>query len=131
MSESHFIFLERIQDFPGGANPRGDCQHILPPATKLRQGNVFTPVCHSVHRGGVCLWSRGVSTTPPGQTPPADPPGRHPLGRHPLADTPSLGRHPWADTPRAVRAGIRRSTSGRYASYWNAFLFGLFSPKTA
>ena len=23
----------------------------LPAATKLRQGNVFTPVCHSVHRG--------------------------------------------------------------------------------
>ena len=34
---------------------------FLPPATKLRQGNVFTPVCHSVHRGrgslsgGLCL----------------------------------------------------------------------------
>ena len=24
---------------------------FLPPATKLRQGNVFTPVCDSVHRG--------------------------------------------------------------------------------
>ena len=24
---------------------------LLPPATKLRQGNAFTPVCHSVHRG--------------------------------------------------------------------------------
>ena len=24
---------------------------FLPPATKLRQGNVFTPVCHSVHGG--------------------------------------------------------------------------------
>ena len=31
----------------------------LPPATKLRQGNVFTLVCDSVHReGGLCL---GVS----------------------------------------------------------------------
>ena len=41
---------------------------FLPPATKLRQGNVFTPVYHSVHRG--------VCHTPPwadiplGQTPP-------------------------------------------------------------
>ena len=26
----------------------------LPPATKLRQGNVFTRVCDSVHRGGLC-----------------------------------------------------------------------------
>ena len=44
---------------------------FLPPATKLRQDNVFTPVCHSVHRG--------VSATP-GQTPPqADtPPGQTP-----------------------------------------------------
>ena len=25
---------------------------LLPPATKLGQGNIFTPVCHSVHRGG-------------------------------------------------------------------------------
>ena len=24
---------------------------FLPRATKLRQGNVFTPVCYSVHRG--------------------------------------------------------------------------------
>ena len=35
---------------------------LLPPATKLRQGNVFTPVCHSV-TGGL--------PHPPGQTPPA------------------------------------------------------------
>ena len=31
---------------------------LLPSATKLRQGNVFTPVCDSVHRGGGSL-SRG------------------------------------------------------------------------
>ena len=44
---------------------------FLLPATKLRQGNAFTPVCHSVHRGGVYLWSRGVSATHiPDQTPP-------------------------------------------------------------
>ena len=67
--------------------------------------------------------------------------GRHPPGRHPWADTPhpgTRGRPPWADTPLGrhppgqtppgqtppctVHAGIR-STSGRYASHWNAFLF--------
>ena len=77
---------------------------LLLPATKLRQCNVFTPVCHSVHGGGVCntpLWA-----DPPGQT-------RLPSG----ADTPRQ------TPPHAVHAGIR-STSGRYASYWNAFLFG-------
>ena len=38
----------------------------LPPATKLGQGNVFTPVCHSVH-GGVCH-THTPGETPPGQT---------------------------------------------------------------
>ena len=46
---------------------------LLPPATKLQQGYVFTPVCHSVHRG--------VSATlpPPGWTSPSQTP---PVGRH-------------------------------------------------
>ena len=37
----------------------GECQPqrsganlLLPQVTKLRQGNIFTGVCHSVHRGG-------------------------------------------------------------------------------
>ena len=42
---------------------------FLPPATKLRQGNVFTPVCHSVH-GGM------RASMPP-------PPGTHSRGSHP------------------------------------------------
>ena len=63
----------------------------------LGQGNVFTPICHSVHRrvyssmqwgrgclplgpGGVCLWVWGCL----------------PLGRG-MYTTP-LSRHPWADT---------------------------------
>ena len=34
--------------------------HSLLPATKLWEGNIFTPVCHSVHRrGGLCLGRRG------------------------------------------------------------------------
>ena len=67
--------------------------------------------------------------------------GRHPLSRHPPWQTPHWADTPWADTPQAytplgrhptaqcmlrytphpVHAGIW-STSGRYASYWNAFL---------
>ena len=51
---------------------------LLPPATKLRQGNVFTPVSLSVHGagGGLCLCTTGHMTResllgrPPGQTPP-------------------------------------------------------------
>ena len=76
---------------------------LLPPEKKLRQGNVFTPVCHSVHGGGCLphpLWPEADTLlgrhpsgqTPPGQTPPGTPPP-------PWADTPrhtptTLGRHP-------------------------------------
>ena len=67
----------------------------------------FTPVCRSF-----CSRGRGVpvplhaGTHPPGQV--------HPPGRYPQAGTPLCALH----------AGIR-STSGRYASHWNAIL--LFS----
>ena len=64
---------------------------FLPSATKLRQGNVFTPVCHSVHKGGSASMHAGI-----------DPLGRHPPGRHPQGDTP-LGRPPRADTPPSRR----------------------------
>ena len=95
---------------------------------QLRQGNVFTRVCHSVHgRGGrhqrsflrLCFYTclsvhRGVYPIACWDTPPS------------LADTPPLPLPSWADTPQvdtpsAVHAGIW-STSGRYASHWNAIL---------
>ena len=60
------------------------------------QGNVFTGICHSVHRGRGC-----VADTPSGQTPL----GRHPPGTHtlpsacwdtppPRAATAANGTHP-------------------------------------
>ena len=71
-------------------------------------------------------WSRhpplGAYTPPWEQTPPQKqtPPQE--------ADTPPRGRHPLgADTPHPpseAGSGIR-SMSGRYASYWNAFLFDI------
>ena len=58
----------RIQDSPDRERPpRGFGKILLlPPATKLQQGNVFTPVCHSVHRG----WQTPLLGRPPMQTPP-------------------------------------------------------------
>ena len=125
----------------------------------LWQGNIFAPVCYSVHRGG-STWEgtpwAGTPNPPPAGTPP---PGRYtplagtpprqvqplmqvPPGRYTLwAGTPPAGTHPTGQVhppgrytrpgqvhPRqvhrpAMHAGIR-ATSGRYASYWNAFLFG-------
>ena len=76
--------------------------HILPyyrPETKLREGNVFTRVC--LYTGGVSVPGgrgyvpRGVWHYPQEQRPPSPPGNRHP----------------------------RNHKSGRYAFYWNVFLF--------
>ena len=111
---------------------------LLPCATYLRQGNVFTHVCHSVHRADT-PWADTPRQTPPPTwadtpTPWADtspwadtPLGRHhPMGRHPLSRHQPLGRHhplgrhpPRADTPVPHDGHCGR----QYASYWNAFLF--------
>ena len=63
------------------------------PQTKLREGNVFTPVCDYVHRGRCTPPLADIPlplTDTPWQThPQADTPlGRYPTGRHPP------GRHP-------------------------------------
>ena len=60
--------------------------------------------------------------TPPQQTPLQR---RHtPRSRHPpRADTPLQSRHPPKSRPPREADSSIRSMSGRYASYWNAFLF--------
>ena len=111
----------------------------------LGQGNIFTPVCHSVHRGGVCMVALG---------------GCMVLirgGGHAWFYLGGMcgfiwgacmvlfgGGHAWFNQGCAwfysggmrgfIWGGMRgffsffgyneiRSMSGRYASYWNAFLF--------
>ena len=89
------------------------CVHpnIYRPQRSCGQGNIFTPVCHSVHRGeGVCLSACWDTTPPPPgadpweQTPPrTDHPPRpdtppeqnpHPPGADPPDQTPPRSRHP-------------------------------------
>ena len=127
----------RVKKKDIGTHPTGMHSCLLPPANEVCEGYVFTGVCLST---GGSTWA---GTPPPGQV---HPPGRlHPLGRYtPQAGTsprqvhlpagtptpppgrykPPLGRYtPQAGTPPAtVHAGIQ-STSGRYVSHWNAFLF--------
>ena len=67
----------------------------------LGQGNLFTGVCDSVNRGGGASLHAGIPTPPASRHPPEQTP------------CPPRNRHP---------PGIRL-TSGRYASYWNAYLF--------
>ena len=75
------------------------------PQRSCGQGNIFTPVCHSVHGGGggVDGIPQGTEPVPPGPDTPPPPDQAHP------------------PSPREADSGIR-STSGRYASYWNTFL---------
>ena len=117
---------------------------LLPPPNEVCEGYIFTRVCHSVHGGGEYLGRYLPSRyTPLAGTPPAGtPPGRY-TPRSPPPGTPPVGTPP----PRQVRPSGRytpdrytppgqvphhpgssacweiRATSGRYASYWNAFLF--------
>ena len=90
----------------------------------LGQGYVFTRVCDSVHGGGAI----------PGQVPPWE--GTPPGQVHPCQVPPPLGRYtppgqvhpPGRYTRLAMHAGIR-STSARYASYWNESLFMMTNQK--
>ena len=77
--------------------------NLLPAATKLGQGNIFTGVSLSTGGREGCLPQCMLGYTPPGADTPPHPPG--------------------ADFSI-------RSTSGRYASYWNAFLFFFFSARS-
>ena len=118
------------------------------PQRSCGQGYVFTRVCDSVHRGGSPGRHPPDQGEPPNQadppgrdnppsdqadTPPdqADPPqpGRPPRTRQtppgtrqtsPQQGEPPLG--PGRPPPPEEDCSIR-SMSGRYASYWNAFLF--------
>ena len=125
----------RIQDFP---KAKGCAKLLLPPVNEVCEGYVFTPVCQSF-----CSQRGGGQIPPSRYTPQAGtPPGRYtPRQVHPLASTPPGRYTPLAGTPpgqvhplgagtppwqvhllATVHAGIW-STSGQYASHWNAFLF--------
>ena len=101
-------------------------QLFLPAATKLGQGNIFTGVCLSTGGEGClpqCMLGYPPEQTPPEQTPPklGTPRTRHPLTMHPPQTRPPRTRPPQTRPPWEADCSIRL-TSGRYASYWNAFL---------
>ena len=70
---------------------------LLPPATKLGQGYVFTRVCDSVHRGGLPQCILGYS--PPRPEAGNPPPRTRPPG--PEAGTPGPDTHPGTSPPPA------------------------------
>ena len=116
-----------------------DCE-LLPPTTKLRQGNLFTP------GGGGSSWTETPLNKDPldrdplhrqrphGQRPPwtetpsprqrpswtetplnRDPPGHRPSPEH---RSPLWIKTPWTETPLPTNHTV---TSVWYASYWNFF----------
>ena len=102
----------RIQDFPDGAIPAefGAKTYIYRPQRSC--GKVM------FSQASVILSTGDVAETPL---------DRHPPGRHPLCPV-----HAGIHTASLVHAGINSPPPsdghccGRYASYWNAFLFGKF-----
>ena len=98
--------------------------YVYRPQRSCGQGYVFTRVCDSVHRVGVSVQTPLAGRTPPGtrQTPPPGPSSRPPPRDQ--ADTPP----DQADTPPGPgrHPPSIRSMSGRYASYWNAFLWDFY-----
>ena len=97
---------------------------LLPPATKLGQGNIFTGVCDSVNRGGSASVHAGIPQPPCSGT-------MHPWDHAPPpqdhAPLPPGTMHPPGPCTPSRRRACReiRSTRGRYASYWNAILFSI------
>ena len=90
----------------------------------LGQGNIFSSVCQEFcpqgGEGGSASVHAGIPHTPWDQAPPEHaPPPAGPQDQTPSGPgTPS----PRPGTPRASACWEIRSTSGRYASYWNAIL---------
>ena len=88
---------------------------LLPPATKLGQGYIFTGICHSVNRGVVC--SQGVPA-PGGSAPRGVPaPKGVPAPGGACSWWGACSGECLVETPRDGHC------CGPYASYWNAFLF--------
>ena len=82
------------------------------------EGYVFTPVCQSFcSQGGLPQCMLGCNPPEPGTPPPGS---RQPPHQHPLEQTPPRTRHPPDQAPTLPADGY---CCGRYASYWNAFLF--------
>ena len=111
------------QQVPGCNGPREEFatltthRRFLPSGNVVCEGYVFTPVCHSVHRGGggVCL-SACWDTHPLGRPTQVDPSRQTPPGQTPpWADTPRQTEHPPRQTPQdtqcPVHAGIDMATA--------------------
>ena len=85
---------------------------LLPAATKLGQGNVFTGVCDSVHRGVSATVHAGIPHTPWSRHPPDTPPEPTPSPT-PRKQTTAYGQRAASTHPTGVHScDIRASSAG-------------------
>ena len=124
---------------------------LLPPANEVWGKVIFLHLSVILFTGGSASVHAGIPQPPPNQALPWTrhylPPSRHLPTRHPPDQAPPGVDTPWsrhlppeADTPQSRHPLTRhppeqthpplpmacweiQSTSGRYASYWNAILF--------
>ena len=100
---------------------------FLPPANKVCEGYVFTPVCHSVHRG-----AGGLPNPPPMQTPSRcrPPPDADPLQMqtchaHPHAYPPPIQMQtPWMQTCHAHPHACTTPTPDADPPLWDTTGYG-------
>ena len=128
---SHLTVIARLRlRLPLGSR-MGSASIFTARKRSLGQGNIFSSVCQEFCSRGVCLsacWDT-ITTPLPLET-------GTPLEHIHLEEATPPNPPPPADTPSPLRSACWeiRSTSGRYASYWNAillrlrFLF-LFTPR--
>ena len=90
---------------------------LLPPANEVCEGYIFYTCVSFCPRGGACIVGRGCAWWGGGLCI---------AGGHVWQ-----GGHAWwngmrGTPPQILRDTVILSMSGRYASYWNAFLFGKY-----
>ena len=74
------------------------------PQRSCGQGNIFTPVCHSVHKGGLPQCMLGYHPHPPEQTPAGSrPPWQQTPPREQTPSPPRTRHPPGPDTPPGSR----------------------------
>ena len=105
--------------------------HFLLAATKLGQGNVFTGVCDSVHRGGLPHCMLGCQPPPNQVDPPGTrqtPPRPHPPGSgrpHPGPGRPPPARE---QTPAYGQWAAGTHPTGMHSCLLKLFIFSCFCP---